>query len=94
MTDHSDWQHTQWGRGHQDRLPHSCCSATTTGVCRSHQPGASLYSQGCHQTILSFLHTHSTSLVSALVLTTLLHGAAVISSFCLARSKSPYSQLA
>ena len=94
VTDHSDWDHTQWGRGHPDRLPHSCCSTTTTGVCRAQEAGASLYSEGCHHIILHFITTHSTTLVSVLLVTTLLHGAAVISSFCLARSKSPYSQLA
>ena len=94
MTDQADWAHTQWGRGHPQRLPHSCCSATTTGVCRAEQAGASLYSRGCHGRILGLLASHSTSLVSLLLAATLLHGAAVISSFWLARSRPHYSQLA
>ena len=94
VTEPADWQHTQWGRGHPDRLPHSCCSTTTTGVCREQQAGARLYLEGCHPTILHFLHRHSSSLVCLLLATTLLHGAAVLSSFCLARTRSPYSQLA
>ena len=28
-----DWQHTSWGKGHEDRLPHSCCHSTATGMC-------------------------------------------------------------
>ena len=34
VTEHSDWRHTQWGRGHRDRLPHSCCEVTVVFVKR------------------------------------------------------------
>ena len=27
----SDWQNTNWGKGHKERYPHSCCQTTTTG---------------------------------------------------------------
>ena len=93
VTEHSDWGHTVWGRGHPHRLPHSCCHSTTTGVCTSDQPGASLYAQGCYTVILSFTDRHLIHMVSLLLATTALHGAAVITSFCLARSKSPYREL-
>ena len=94
VTDHSDWSHTVWGRGHPHRLPHSCCHSTTTGVCTPSQPGANLYSQGCYSSILSFTEQHATHILSLLLVTTLLHGAAVMSSFFLARNKSPYSHIA
>ena len=28
-----DWEHTSWGQGHGERLPHSCCHSTTSGAC-------------------------------------------------------------
>ena len=31
VTGYSDWYHTQWGKGHKERLPHSCCASTSTG---------------------------------------------------------------
>ena len=87
VTEHSDWQHTQWGRGHRDRLPHSCCDVTTSGVCRPEARGAELHTLGCHTLITRTMERHSIVIVTMLLVTTLVHGAAVISSFCLARCK-------
>ena len=100
VTEHSDWRHTQWGRGHRDRLPHSCCEVTriivksqmkncdqvtTSGVCRPEARDAELHRLGCHTLITGTLERHSLMIVTMLLVTTLVHGAAVITSFCLAR---------
>ena len=94
MTDYSDWEHTVWGRGHRNRLPHSCCESTETGVCRpSAADDAVLIRVGCHTRIVNIIEEHSIHIISLLLLATLIHGAAVTSSFFLARSKHPYHQM-
>ena len=85
VTGYSDWQHTVWGRGHRDRLPHSCCVSTSTGVCRPAAADAQLHKYGCHTVIVDTIEMYGLHIVSVLLLTTLLHGSAVITSFCLAR---------
>ena len=73
------------GRGHQDRLPHSCCVTTATGVCRPAAADAKLHKFGCHTIITDTVEAHSLQIITVLLMTTFVHGAAVISAFCLSR---------
>ena len=58
---------------------------TTSGVCRPEARDAELHRLGCHTLITGTLERHSLMIVTMLLVTTLVHGAAVITSFCLAR---------
>ena len=60
---------------------------TTSGVCRPEARDAELHSLGCHTLIIGAIQRHSVIIVSLLLVTTLVHGAAVITSFCLARCR-------
>eukprot|EP00090_Calanus_glacialis_P020989 TRINITY_DN32409_c0_g1_i1.p2 TRINITY_DN32409_c0_g1~~TRINITY_DN32409_c0_g1_i1.p2 ORF type:complete len:120 (-),score=27.35 TRINITY_DN32409_c0_g1_i1:630-989(-) len=93
VTGWADWQQTQWGKGHTNRLPHSCCESTATGVCRPQAPDARLYKAGCHSLILDVTELHSLHIAAVLLLATLVHGVAVLLACCLAKSKGPYQHL-
>jgi len=88
-----DWQHTAWGSGHQEKLPHSCCYSTTKGVCRVGAPGAEVFGHGCHTILLDMVQRKGLHILSALLLTGLVHVLAVSAAICLARSKAEYSTL-
>ena len=56
-------------------------------MCRPEARDAELHSQGCHTLIIGAMERHSITIVTMLLVTTLVHGAAVITSFCLARCR-------
>ena len=89
-----DWEHTSWGRGHEDRLPHSCCLSTTTGVCNPvpHQ-GTVLYHRGCHLQITDIAEDYAFHMISFFLLSSFVHFLAVTSFFCLGRMKGDYQAI-
>jgi hypothetical protein len=43
LSNYTDWQATPWGKGHPNKLPHSCCLSTTEAVCTDNKEKASLH---------------------------------------------------
>lgn len=85
-----DWQHTSWGKGHEDRLPHSCCHSTVTGICNIQTKGTVLYKKGCHGRLIHLAELHAFHLISFLLLAAVIHALAVAISCCMARTKVEY----
>jgi hypothetical protein len=85
-----DWQHTSWGKGHEDRLPHSCCHSTDTGICNIQTMGTVLYKSGCHGRLIHLAELHAFHLVSFLLVAAVIQGMAVGLSCCMARTKEDY----
>jgi len=90
-----DWQYTSWGKGHQDRFPHSCCHTTTAGICnfKEAEDGTVLYKDGCHGRLVSIAESYAFHVISFLLLTILVHSLAVILACCMARVKGQYTAL-
>ena len=89
-----DWEHTAWGRGHAARLPHSCCSATTTAVCsREESEAAVVHTTGCHAALLGLGRQYAWHALSLLLGLLLLQAGAAALAWCLGRSQDSYSPL-
>jgi len=89
----SDWQNTNWGKGHKERFPHSCCQTTTTGICNQKELGSVLYEEGCSTKIVSILEGYAFHFISFLLVTILLHSLAMCMVCCMIKVKGQYTAI-
>ncbi|XP_023337720.1 tetraspanin-6-like [Eurytemora carolleeae] len=80
-----DWTQTHWGKGHQDKLPHSCCRHTDKGICKLDSAEADVFPSGCHELMWGTVANNPANLVSGILMVSLLHLSSICLSICLAR---------
>ena len=92
---YDDWYSTPWGRGHSERLPHSCCLLTQAGVCSPGSQGAQVYQSGCYNLLVMAGQHNLAHIVSIILVVALVHMFGVSMVCCLAKNinNTNYHQL-